>query len=272
MLRTQPRLASYSGASEVARLAGANVATVTRTAQALGFRGWPALQQELRARYLSSLSAAQVAAEHGSLSDGAAAASLRHDVDDVAQLSRTLDEESVRKVAAAIAGSSQTLVMASGSFAAAGLLLSHNVGLTGYTAELHRDISADFANALARCGPGDVLVAISFWRLYVSAMQAAQLARSHGLTVCVVTDTRSSELAELADELVIVSAEGVSFAPSLTPAICVVQAICAELAVIDPQRTDRTVALSDQVWREAGLLRRGPRRDQLPRGGNRPIR
>lgn len=264
VLLTQPRLASYSGASEVARLAGANVATVTRTAQALGFRGWPALQQELRARYLSSLSAAQVAAEHGNLSDAPGGASVRRDLDAMAQLSRDLDEGAVKDIAAAIAGSRRTLTISSGSFAAVGLALSHNVGLAGYESQLHRDVSAEFANALARCGPGDVLVAISFWRLYVSAVHAAQLARSHGLTVCVITDTRSSELADLADHLAIVPAEGVSFAPSLTPAISMVQAISAELASIDPDLTRATVAGSDQVWREAGLLKRSPRRPTTP--------
>ena len=45
----------------------------------------------------------------------------------------------------------------------------------------------------------------------------------------------------------------------LTPAIAVVQAIWAELAALDPARTDRTVAQADKVWREAGLLSKGPR-------------
>lgn len=270
VLLTQPRMASYGGASEVARLAGANVATVTRTAQALGFRGWPALQQELRARYLSSLSAAQVAAEHGNLSDAPGAASIRRDLDDVAQLSRGLDEDAVRGIAQAIAGSRRTLTISSGSFAAVGLALSHNVGLAGYESQPHRDVSADFVNALARCGPKDVLVAISFWRLYVSAVHAAQLAQARGLTVCVITDTRSSELAELADHLAIVPAEGVSFAPSLTPAISLVQAISAELALVDPDLTQATVARSDQVWREAGLLQKSPRRSLTALPSNAP--
>jgi DNA-binding MurR/RpiR family transcriptional regulator len=259
VLTTRPELSSYSGVAEVARLAGANVATVTRTAQVLGFSGWPALQQELRARYLSSLSATQVAAEHGKFSAEPAAASIRRDQDGLSRLALTLDESTIKAMAVAVAGSRQTLIMASGSYAAAGLFLAHNVGLTGYQAQLHRDISADFANALAACGPGDVLVAITFWRIYTSAVQAVQLAKSHGLTVCVITDTGTSQLTPDADHVLVVPAEGVSFAPSLTPAIAVVQAICAELAALDPARTDRTVAQADKVWREAGLLSKGPR-------------
>lgn len=259
VLTTRPQLSSYGGVAEIAELARANVATVTRTAQALGFTGWPALQQELRARYLSSLSATQVAAEHGSLRAGPIAASIRRDQNDLSRLARTLDDTSVKAMAVALARSRQTLVMASGSYAAAGLLLAHNVGLTGYQAQLHRDISADFVNALAGCGPGDVLVAITFWRIYASAVQAIELAKRHGLTVCVISDTATHTLTHRADHVLVVPAEGVSFAPSLTPAIAVVQAICAELASLDPARTEQTVARADKVWREAGLLTEGPR-------------
>lgn len=259
VLTTRPRLSSYSGVAEVAQLAEANVATVTRTAQALGFSGWPALQQELRARYLSSLSVTQVAAEHGNLSDDPAAASVRRDVHDINRLASSLDETVIKTIAHAIAGSRQTLVMASGSYAAAGLLLTHNVGLAGYQAQLHRDVSADFANSLAQCGPSDVLVAITFWRLYYSAVHAVDLAKRHGLTICVITDSATSPLSESADHVLVVPAEGVSFAASLTPAISVVQALCAELAVIQPQRTEQTVDRAETVWREAALLTRGPR-------------
>lgn len=258
VLCTRPRLSSYSGVAEVARLAHANVATVTRTAQTLGFSGWPALQQELRARYLSSLSANQVAAEHNNLSDEPAAASIRRDVNDISRLAGSLDEPAIKSIAAAIAHSEQTLVMASGSYAAAGLLLAHNVGLAGYQAQLHRDISADFANSLARCRPGDVLVAITFWRLYNSALHAVQLATNHGLTICVISDSGTSQLTDAADTVLVVPAEGVSFAPSLTPAIAAVQAICAELAAVDPARTKQTVDHADRVWREASLLSKSP--------------
>ncbi|NIZ91033.1 MurR/RpiR family transcriptional regulator [Kineosporiaceae bacterium B12] len=260
VLHTKPRTASYGGAAEVAQLAGATVATVTRTAQALGFDGWPALQQELRARYLSSLSAPQVAAEHGSLTDAASAASLRRDVDDLAVLSRSTDPAAVVAVARAIAGARRTLVIASGSYAAVGIALAHNAGLAGYDVQLHDGASASMVNALARVGPEDVVVTVSFWRLYTSAVRAAQAAAERGATVCSVTDSASGPLAAAARHVLLVPAEGVSFFPSLTPALAVVQAVCAELATLDPARTRASVEAADGLWDAFGILDRAPRR------------
>jgi DNA-binding MurR/RpiR family transcriptional regulator len=64
VLASQPHFASYSAAREVADQAGVNISTVTRTAQAIGFAGWPDFQLELRNRYLASLSASDVLSEH----------------------------------------------------------------------------------------------------------------------------------------------------------------------------------------------------------------
>lgn len=260
VLATKPRTASYGGAAEVAALAGANVATVTRTAQTLGFDGWPALQQELRARYLSSLSAPQVAAEHGRLTDAPATASLRRDVDDLAVLSRGPAPAAVRAVAEAVAAARRTLVVASGSYAGVAVPLAHNAALAGYDVQFHDGASASTVNALAACGGGDVVVAISFWRLYTSAVQAARTAAARGATVCALTDSASGPLAAAARHVLLVPAEGVSFFPSLTPALAVVQALVAELAAVDPERTRASVDRSDQLWDEFGLLDRAPRR------------
>jgi transposase len=57
-----PQFASYASAREVAERAGVNVSTVVRTAQQLGFDGWPQLREELRARYLASVSSGELSA------------------------------------------------------------------------------------------------------------------------------------------------------------------------------------------------------------------
>jgi DNA-binding MurR/RpiR family transcriptional regulator len=259
-LRTMPRTASYGGAAEIAAAAGVNVATVTRTAQALGFSGWPALQQELRARYLSSLSAPQVAAEHGPLTDAPGAASLRRDIDDLAVLARSTEPATLRRLAEGMAGARRTLVVASGSYTAVGLALAHNATLAGYDVQLHDGSSAAMVNALAATEPGDLVLTISFWRLYTSAVQAARVAAGRGATVWALTDSASGPLATAAQHVLVVPAEGVSFFPSLTPALAVVQSLCAELAAIDPERTRVRVATADAMWDEFGLLDRAPHR------------
>jgi DNA-binding MurR/RpiR family transcriptional regulator len=257
VLLSQPRRASFGSTAELAQLARVNVATVTRTAQALGFAGWPALQQELRARYLSSLSAPQVAAEHHDVGSSGAA-SLRRDLDSLALLDRRFDEGTVRTIAEAVAGARRTVVIADGSYAAVGIALSHNARLAGYDVVAVSKGDAELANAIAGTGPRDVLIAISFWRLYESTVLAAEQARSRGARVFALTDAASPALAGAAEAVLMVPAEGVAFFPSLTAGMAVAQAVVAQLAALDPARTSASIERAEAMWSKFGLLHRRP--------------
>jgi DNA-binding MurR/RpiR family transcriptional regulator len=259
VLLSQPRRASFGSTVELAQLAGVNTATVTRTAQALGFAGWPALQQELRARYLSSLSAPEVAAEHHGVGSPGSA-SLRRDLDSMALLTRRFDEAAVLTIAEAVAAARRTIVVADGSFAAVGVAFAHNARLAGYDVAALTFGDAGLANAIAASGPGDVLIAISFWRLYQSTVLAASEARSRGLRVFAVTDVASPALTGAAEEVVMVPAEGVAFFPSLTAGIAVVQAMVAQLAAVDPARTSASIEAAEGMWSKFGLMHHRPSR------------
>ncbi|MFB9904490.1 MurR/RpiR family transcriptional regulator [Allokutzneria oryzae] len=257
VLISQPRRASFGSTADIAELAGVNVATVTRTAQALAFAGWPALQQQLRARYLSALTAPEVAAEHGESSEAPCLASLRRDAEGLA-VSRRLPPEAFEEIAASIAGARNTLVVAAGSYAAVGVALAHNIGLAGYPATLLTNVT-ELANAAARVTADDVLIAISFWRLYESTVRAAQLARDRGATVYALSDAASPALAEAASRVVLVPAEGVAFFPSLTAGTAVANAIVAQLAAINPSHTRAAVQAAEDQWANFTLLHRSPR-------------
>ncbi|MFB4290385.1 MurR/RpiR family transcriptional regulator [Nonomuraea sp. ATR24] len=257
ILITQPRRASFGSAAELAALAGVNVATVTRIAQALGFAGWPALQQELRARYLSSLSAPQVAAEHSG-EGSPSARSLRRDLDSLALLNRRLDEGVIRTVAEAVAAARRTVIVADGSYAAVGMALAHNARIAGYPVAAVTAGDSELSNTVAAIGPGDVLIAISFWRLYESTVLAAHEARARGARVFALTDAASPALADAAEEVVMVPAEGVAFFPSLTAGLAVAQALVAQLAAVDPARTAAAIETAERMWTKFGLLHRRP--------------
>jgi DNA-binding MurR/RpiR family transcriptional regulator len=262
VLLAQPRRASYGSAAELAELAGANTATVTRTAQALGFAGWPALQQELRARYLAALSAPEVAAEHTRIGETAppSAAAVHRDVENLALLARRMDAEAVRVLAGAIATARRTVVVAIGSYSAVGVALAHNAQLAGYDVTLAAGYGGGGpANAVAAMTGQDVLVAISFWRLNQASVVAAEQASARGARVFAVTDAAGPALARAAERVLLVPAEGVAFFPSMTAGLALAQAVVTELAAIDPARTRTAIEHAEAQWARFGLLHRQPR-------------
>lgn len=252
---SQPARASYSTVQEVASLSGVNVATVTRTAQTLGYRGWPVFQREVRARYLAHLSAPEVADQHADISSPAST-SLRQDLDSLAVLVRQLDFDQLDSVAAAIAGARRTYIVSEGSYGVLAMAMSHNARLAGYDVESVIAGGPEVANRMAYLDPADVVIVISFWRIYETAVIASKVAHEKGAGLFVITDAITAALEKIADGVVIVPAEGVSFFPSMTSGLAAVQAIVAQLASIDPPRTRRTVAAAEAQWQRFSLLHR----------------
>ncbi len=251
---SNPEIASYASAADLAKVAGVNVATVTRAAQAIGFSGWPDLRQEIRARYLGTLSAPEVATVHGSRSTGRPFddALSRH-IEALNAIRKTLDRRAVQHFARAMAAADRRLIVASGSFVAVAKVLAHNASLAGYRCDLLDD-PATVANAIADLGPSDVLVAVTFWRLFNATITAARQARARGATVCVLSDRAKSPMADLAHHLLVVPAEGTSFFPSPVPGLAVVDGLCAELGTLDAARTARSIAAAEAQWQAFDLL------------------
>src|SRR5579863_8790509 len=159
---TNPELASYASALDFSEAAKVNIATVTRTAQALGFSGWPELRQEIRARFLGALTAPEVAVVHRAHSSGQPFDdAIDRDIENLASVRKTLDRRRVEQFAKSIAASNRRLVVASGSLAAIARALAHNASVAGYRSEL-LDGSVTTSNAIADIRTGDVLIAIAF--------------------------------------------------------------------------------------------------------------
>ncbi|CUX06838.1 MurR/RpiR family transcriptional regulator (plasmid) [Agrobacterium rosae] len=250
-----PRHASFASAAELAMRANVNVATITRTAQSLGFSGWPDLRQEIRARFMSKLSAPEVSVVHQQEtgSERPFDAALNRQIEQLTALRRRTDRQSVRDVAKTIADAKRRIVVGSGSFASIANILAHHATLCGYRTELATD-GVMIANALGDVKEGDVVVIITFWRLYNSAIRAARQAKERGATTCIITDAAVDALAENGDHLLLAPAESTSFYTTILPGISLVEAISAELGALDPAMSARSIANFEEQWLSQDLL------------------
>ncbi|QRM32241.1 MurR/RpiR family transcriptional regulator [Microvirga sp. VF16] len=249
-----PELASYASATDFAAAVGVNGATVTRAAQSLGFSGWPEWRQEIRARFLGLLTAPELVGVHDAqASEQPFDETLNRQIENLASIRKTINRDVVRRFAQAIAGANRRLVVASGSYAAAGRLLCHNAGIAGYRCELIDDAVA-IANALGDLTSEDIVIPITFWRIYKTALAAAREARAKHAKVYLISDALGSPIANLADQVLVVPSEGASYFPSLLPSICVVEGICAELAAVNPDKSKSAISAAERQWQQFDLL------------------
>ncbi|MGW7541385.1 MurR/RpiR family transcriptional regulator [Streptomyces sp. NPDC054770] len=243
-----PQFAGYASAREVAERAGVNVSTVVRTAQQFGFDGWPQLREEIRARYLASVSAGELSAAPAA---DPAAQTLRQDAANLAALATPDNLAAIRATARAVRAARRTLVISSGSGAGPAHILSYLGTIAGHDIQLALGSATGQAVQVARLEPGDCLITINIWRLTRTLRGLTRLARERGATVSVLTDLGSSPLAEYADHLIVTPVEGVHDAPSLTAMVAAVQAVLSELA---DEAAVSAAGRVQQLWQDLDLM------------------
>lgn len=256
VLRTiadDPETASYSSAAALADAAGVNVATVVRAAQAIGFSGWSELSTEVRNRFLSSLDADKHFARNAEAGAGQPLKSLVKDRELIEILAETLTEEAIDNVADLIAAAQTTTVVATGSFLAPGAVLAHNGQSLGYRITLSDGPMTSMINDVRMLQPGDCLLTFSIWKTSASILPLCEYAKSQGIRLIVIADQRS-QLAELADELILVPSEGTGPTASATGAVVVAQCIISALANLDPERSRANLEELQKVWSLTGAV------------------
>ncbi|WP_051830663.1 MurR/RpiR family transcriptional regulator [Streptomyces violens] len=243
-----PQFATYSSAREVAERAGVNVSTVVRTAQQLGFEGWTDLRQELRAHYLSSV----VSGNPGpSGPPEAAARALHQDATNVTALATEENLQAIRATAQAIRTARRTVIVSSGSGAGPAHILGHLGTIMGYDIQLALGSATTQAVQITRLQEGDCLLVLNVWRLTRALRGLTRMGRERGATVSVLTDLRSSPLAEDADHMILTPIEGVRGTVSLTAMVAVTQAILGELT---DTKTGRASGQVQQAWNDLDLM------------------
>lgn len=251
-LVSQPERASYSSAAQVAELAGIEASNVTRIAQGLGFSGWPGMQEELRGRYLASLSLIEIADLHsGDTATQPVQRSIAADLRALGLLN--IDPALCTTIAARLASAKTRLALGGGSFLSLAHIFASNCALAGYPTA-HLSEAATVANAIARLTEDDAVVIFDFWRLYEGMKRAAAAALSRGATVVVITDQPNTELTRHSSHVITVPSEGGAYFPTLAPALVAANAVCSALALVDPEHTKEAIRRSEGIWTEMEVM------------------
>ena len=247
-----PQLSSYADIAEIAQRADVNSSSVVRTAQHLGYRGWPDLQRELRSRYLVMISTEDTLAVHGETRSPLHEA-ITHDIEN---LRLTLDSntpEEAEAAVAALAAAKSITVVGIGSFAGPASVMAHLGSTMGYPITLENRGGPHLASSTNSLGPEDVLVVINMWRSVKQIIVAAEAAKQSGATVIAISDLRRGRLASAADHLMIVASEGISFFQSVTAANSLVYGLLAGMEAAHPERSRATIRRTQQLWKDLDI-------------------
>ena len=237
--------AAFQTAEELARRASTSSSTVVRFSQALGFEGFPELQQAARDEYRRR--PAPGAVDGAALAAAAPLFSLDHtefesalaadhvNVEDTAhKLSRSDVEAAIDAIVAAdkvlIAGTDQMAFFAS--------YLRHLLMLLDLRAEIVASPSQEALGRLSRIDENTLVIGLSAGRPHPLITRTMKLARHRHAMTLAVTDATLSEVARLARIRLYYSSNTPAFVRSHAALLSVLQALVYGVYARDAQQHD----------------------------------
>jgi DNA-binding MurR/RpiR family transcriptional regulator len=235
-----PEFVAFATVDKLSARLGIASSTIVRFAYRLGLDGYPELQERVRELVRSRFRGAdegggdENAVAH--LGQGTAAASLRHDLDNLRHTIADLDGATIEKAIGLLTAAPR--VFFTGGLASKALAdyAAHTLNrLRGNVRMLSTDdASADILEMTA----DDVLVVISFPPYASQTLQVLKAARSRDVTIVGITDSPISPLGEV-DVTLSARVSGIGPQNSLVAPVAVVNVLLNGVAEKSPGSADR---------------------------------
>ncbi|HVQ58237.1 MAG TPA: MurR/RpiR family transcriptional regulator [Solirubrobacterales bacterium] len=227
--------AAFLTAEELARRASTSSSTVVRFSQALGFEGYPELQQAAIEEYRSTIAANSTAAggalfsfDHSELEG-----SLSADYANLEETARKLTPEQVDDSVAALATAQRIVIVGVDQMAFFASYLRHTLSLLDIRAEIVASTGGESLQRLGRIDENTLVITLSAGRAHPLLLRAMKLALHRGARTLAISDATMSEVGEHAELTLYFSSNSPSFARSNTALMALVQALAYGLYARD---------------------------------------
>jgi DNA-binding MurR/RpiR family transcriptional regulator len=229
--------AAFLTAEELARRASTSSSTVVRFSQALGFEGYPELQQAAIEEYRNSIAGSG----NGSPSSGALFSfdhselegSLGADYANLEETARNLTREQVDTSVAALANAQRVVIVGVDQMAFFASYLRHMLSLLDIRAEIVASTGGESLQRLGRIDENTLVIALSAGRAHPLLLRAMKLALHRRARTLAISDASLSEVGEHAEMTLYYSSNSPSFARSNTALMALVQALAHGLYARD---------------------------------------
>ena len=247
----------FLSSREVAKRYGVDAATVVRTVQALGYRGFADFTDDLRRHFMTRMtpySALKAATrQRRSVADHVDGI-LQKALDSLNLLNSQLDREQVVEAAKLITRSQRVLVVGADFAASLAHYCAYGLAALGLDAEAPVASEGNLQHKVKLLTRKDMLVAISFGQCLRVTVECVQSAGQRGITTLGITDSDTTPIARYCQRHLLAVVVSPSFLNSYVAPMALISAIHVACAHLDPKRsltrlkpTDREY-LSGQRW------------------------
>jgi DNA-binding MurR/RpiR family transcriptional regulator len=237
--------AAFQTAEELARRANTSSSTVVRFSQALGFEGFPELQQAARDEYRRRVGQGGIATEMlpaatplFSLDHTEFEAALAADHVNVEDTAHKLSRSDVEAAVDAIVSAEKVLIAGTDQMAFFASYLRHLLMLLDLRAEIVASPSQEALGRLSRIDATTLVIGLSAGRPHPLITRTMKLARHRKASTLAITDATLSEVARLARIRLYYSSNTPAFVRSHTALLSLIQALAYGVYARDAQQYD----------------------------------
>ncbi|MGB7684945.1 MAG: MurR/RpiR family transcriptional regulator [Solirubrobacterales bacterium] len=227
--------AAFLTAEELARRASTSSSTVVRFSQALGFEGYPELQQAAIEEYRNTIAASATATggalfsfDHSELEG-----SLTADWANLEETARKLTPEQVDASVSALATAQRIVIVGVDQMAFFASYLRHTLSLLDIRSEIVASTGGESLQRLGRIDEETLVITLSAGRAHPLLLRAMKLAVHRGARTLAISDATMSEVGEHAELTLYFSSNSPSFTRSNTALMALVQALAHGLYARD---------------------------------------
>jgi DNA-binding MurR/RpiR family transcriptional regulator len=223
---------AFHTAEELARRASTSSSTVVRFSQALGFEGFPELQEAAREeyrhvhrRFSGAGSAADSATPLFSLDQSPFEQVVAADHVNLEETARRVSRSDVEAAIEAIAGSERILIAGTDQMAFFASYLRHLLMLLDVRAEIAASPSQEALSRLGRIDEETLVIGLSAGRPHPLVLRAMKIARHRRAKTLAIVDATLSEVAKLSERTLYYSSNSPAFVRSHAGLLSLLQAL-----------------------------------------------
>ena len=244
---------AFMTASKLGDTVGVSESTVVRFANALGYAGYPKLQeglQELIKNKLTTVQRVEMANEDYSDDSTILSKVLKSDIDNIRGTLDEIDPKAFKNASEEILKARKIYVLGMRSSHVIAQYLGFYLDLILDNVQVLRMDMGDVFEQIVRINKEDVVIAFSFPRYSKKSYQVVDYAKNKGAHIISITDSYFAPVACLSDNTLLVKSNMASFVDSLVPAMTVANALAISVGMKEKEEITKYFDDLEQIWKK----------------------
>lgn len=244
-----PEKATSMTAAMLGRQCSVSESTVVRFAAAMGYEGYPELQEKLRSLVRQQLTSEQRFDLLAQTSRQEILPTvLKNDLQNMRKTMEELSPGDFDRAVEGLLGARRIYVMGLRSSAPLAQFMYHYLHQILDDVRLVQNITGDVIEEIERIDQGDVLFPISFPRYSSRTLECMRFARQNGAQVISLTDGDMSPLKELSDLCLCAHTDMIGFVDSLAAPLSLINALVVAIGVSRRGELEEHFKRLEGIW------------------------